>query len=90
MAEVGEGLAVPVDLIVFLAALVVSGLLLTWLLRIVKTTITTAITVAAIALVLQLLFGVGPADLWQHVSQIFQTIWEQISLFSDQQNPPAN
>lgn len=76
----------PVDLVVFVAALVVSGLLLTWLLRIVKTTITTAVTVAAIALVLQLLFGVGPEDLWQHVQGILQTVWQQISLFSNNQN----
>lgn len=66
----------PVDLIIFIAALVVSGLLLTWLLKVVKATFSVALSIAAIALALQLLFGIGPLDLWHQVIQVPRQLWE--------------
>lgn len=64
------------ELILLLAALVISVLLFVWLLRVSKTTLRTAVTIAGIALLLQLLFGIGPADLSQEVVNLLQGAWQ--------------
>lgn len=63
------------ELIIAIAALFLSVLIFFWLLKIVKTTIQTAIFVAIIVLLLQVFFGIGPEQVFQQVSQIFQSIW---------------
>jgi len=62
------------DLIVFIAALIVAWLVFTALIRVVKTTLSTALTVAAIVLILQLGLGVQPQQLWQQIVQLPQII----------------
>ncbi|MBD1928541.1 hypothetical protein H6F74_20140 [Trichocoleus sp. FACHB-90] len=69
----------PVDLIIFIAAIIVSWLIFTLLVKVVKASISTAILVAAIVLVLQLFFGIGPQDLWQQVTQLPQTLWQLVT-----------
>lgn len=66
----------PVELITLIAALVVSWLVFTALLKIVKTTATTAMTIAAIILALQIIFGIDLQDLWQQLVQLPQAIWQ--------------
>jgi hypothetical protein len=68
----------PVETIVLLAALIVSWLVFTALLRVAKTTFSTAIAIAAIVFVLHLLFGIGPQQLWQQIIQLPQTLWHLI------------
>lgn len=65
----------PVDLIIFIAAVIVSVLVFTALIKILKTTATTAIAVAAIVLGLQIGFGVDPRDLWQQITHLPQIVW---------------
>ena len=67
------------ELIIFVAALVVSVLLFTWLLRVAKSTLRTAVVIAGIVLLLQLLFGIGPQDLFQEVVRLLDLGWEQVS-----------
>jgi len=74
-----EAMAMPVELIIFIGALVVSWLVFTTLIKLVKTTVSTAIAIAIIVLVLQLLFGIGPNQLWQQVIQLPQTIWQLVT-----------
>ena len=69
----------PVDLIIFIAAIIVSWLIFTLLVKVVKASISTAILVAAIVLILQLFFGIGPQDLWQQVTQLPQTLWQLVT-----------
>lgn len=69
----------PLDLIIFVAALIVAWLAFNWLLKVVKTTLSTAIAIAAIVLVLMLFFGVQPGELWQQITQLPQTIWNTIT-----------
>ena len=69
----------PVDLIIWIGALIVAGLVLTWLLKVVKATIITAISVAIIILILQLAFGIGPDRLWQQIVQIPQIVWQMVT-----------
>lgn len=63
------------QLILIIAALILSWLVFTWLIKIVKTTLSTALTVAAIVLMLQLFFGIGPqaiVDTVLNLPQILQ------------------
>lgn len=64
--------------ILLIAALIVSFLVFTWLVRVVKATIKTAILIALIVLALQLLFGIGPTDLWEQVNGLWQTWWQSL------------
>jgi predicted neutral ceramidase superfamily lipid hydrolase len=66
----------PLDLILLLAAIVVSWLVFTALIKVVKTTVTTALTVAAIVFALQFIFGINPAQLWHQISQLPQMLWQ--------------
>lgn len=67
------------NLILLVAAAIVAMLVFTWMLKVVKATIGTAITIAIIVLVLQLAFGIGPDRLVQQVVQIPQMIWNLVT-----------
>ncbi|MBP0029490.1 hypothetical protein [Roseofilum sp. Guam] len=69
----------PTDLILLIAALIISWLVFIWLVKIVKLTVGTALTVAGIILILQLLFGVNPNQLWQQILNLPQIILNWIS-----------
>ncbi|MEB3337542.1 MAG: hypothetical protein VKJ46_08780 [Leptolyngbyaceae bacterium] len=67
------------NLVILIGALIVSGLVLTWLIQVVKTTISTAIGVAIVVLVLQLYFGIGPEQLWQQITQLPEFLWQLVT-----------
>lgn len=67
------------NLILLVAAVVISFLVFTWLIKVVRATIGTAITIAILVLVLQLVFGIGPGQVWEQVSQVLQPIWQFIT-----------
>ncbi|MBD1897134.1 hypothetical protein [Coleofasciculus sp. FACHB-129] len=69
----------PVDLIILIAALIVSWLVFTLLIKVVKASIGTAILIAAVVLVLQLFFGIDPQHLWQQITQLPQTILRMVT-----------
>ncbi|MDJ1177273.1 hypothetical protein PJF56_00180 [Roseofilum sp. BLCC_M91] len=69
----------PTDLILLIAALIVSWLIFTWLVKIVKLTVGTALTLAGIILILQLLFGINPNQLWQQIINLPQIVLNWIS-----------
>jgi type IV secretory pathway TrbL component len=64
-------------LILLIAALIVTFLVFTWLIKVAKATLQTALTIAVIVLILQLVFGIGPTQLWQQITEIPQLIWQQ-------------
>ncbi len=55
------------EIAIILGSIVISFLVFTWLLRVVKATLKTALFVAVILLGLQLVFGIGPATLWEYI-----------------------
>jgi hypothetical protein len=67
------------NLILIIAALIVSWLVFTALLNLLKTTLKTAFSIAAIVLVLQLVFGIGPQQLWQQIIELPQTFLQPAS-----------
>lgn len=62
------------NIALLIGALIVSFLIFTWLVKVVKATVGTAITVAFIILVLQIVFGVGPNDLLQQLNDWWQDL----------------
>jgi hypothetical protein len=66
----------PLQLIISIAAIVIAWLIFSWLVKVVKTSIATALSIAAIVLGLQLWFGVAPEQLRQEVIELPQTIWQ--------------
>lgn len=57
------------EIVVVIGAIIVTFLVFGWLLKVVKTTVKTALLVAFVLLALQLLFGIGPGTLWQQIQQ---------------------
>lgn len=67
------------SLIIWIAAFIVAFLVFAWLIKIVKATVSTAISIAIIVLILQLLFGIGPQQLWQQIVQIPEFVWQRVT-----------
>ncbi len=63
------------NIVLIIAAILISLAIFGWLLKVARATFTTAITIAIVVLVLQLVFGIGPSQIWQQVSQILQSLW---------------
>jgi type IV secretory pathway TrbL component len=55
------------EIAIVIGAVLVSFLVFTWLLKIARATLRTAISVAIILLILQLVFGIGPQTLWEQI-----------------------
>ncbi|MEG4012153.1 MULTISPECIES: hypothetical protein [unclassified Microcoleus] len=64
----------PLELIILIASLLVSWLVFNWAFKVLKASIGTAIALAAIVLVMQLLFGIGPNQLFQHITHLPETL----------------
>jgi hypothetical protein len=62
-----------------IAAIVIAILVFTWLLKVVKATVTTALTIAIIVFALYVLFGIGPMGLLQQAGQLLQVVWELVT-----------
>ncbi|NJL82455.1 MAG: hypothetical protein HC890_04885 [Chloroflexaceae bacterium] len=69
----------PVELIILIASLAVAWLVFTWLVKVIKASVSSALLIAGLVLVLQLIFGIGPGDLWQQVISLPQTLWELVT-----------
>ncbi|UIE39797.1 hypothetical protein [Leptodesmis sichuanensis] len=67
------------DLVLLIAAVVIAFLVFTLLIKVVRATIGTAIAIAIIVLVLQLVFGIGPGQVFNQVNQFFQSLWQLVS-----------
>lgn len=66
---------IPKDLILFIGAILVTWLVFTALIKVIKTSISTALSVAALILLLQLVFGVNPEQLWQQITHLPQIVF---------------
>jgi uncharacterized membrane protein len=66
------------SLILLAAAVVVSVLVFGFLLKVVRAAIGTAIMIALVVLLLQIVFGIGFDDLWQQVIGLWQNLWQSI------------
>ncbi len=60
------------QIVLFIGAIVVAWLLFTWLWRVIKLSLTTALTIAVIVFILQFAFGISPEKLWQEIINLPQ------------------
>lgn len=67
------------NLIVFIAVLAISFLVFALLVKVIQTTVKTALTIALIVLLLQFVFGIGPNGFFQQAFQIVQTVWHNVT-----------
>lgn len=68
----------PMNWILLIAALIVSFLVFTFVLKVARAALSTAIALALVVLVLQLVFGIGPLELWQQVKGLWDTLWNLV------------
>lgn len=66
----------PVEIIVIVAALIISWLVFTAFINIVKTSVQTAVTIAAIVLILQLIFGIRSGQVVEQILDLPRIIWQ--------------
>ena len=59
------------ELLLLLGAILVVFLVMSWLFKLARATIKTVLLVLFVLLALQLLFGVGPAALWEQIQSWF-------------------
>jgi hypothetical protein len=67
-----------IELIVTIAAIVITWLIFTWAIKVLKASITTALTVAIILIALQLFFGIQSQQIGKAIIHIGQIIWQFI------------
>ena len=67
------------NLILVGAAIAISVLVFTWLIKVVKATVGTALVIAAIVLVMQFVFGIGADKLTQQVWEFGQYLWRLVT-----------
>lgn len=63
------------DIALLIAALIIAFLVFTWLVKVVKATLSTALTIAVVVLAFQLLYGFGFQDIAQTLSDLWRRIW---------------
>ena len=66
----------PTELIILIASILVAWLVFTWMVKVIKASVKTAIAIAIVVLILQLLFGIDPQQLGQQIIDLPQTLWE--------------
>lgn len=62
------------ETVLFIGAIVILFLLIGFMLKVVRAAIVTAIGIVLIVVILQLVFGVAPQDIWREVSGIWENI----------------
>ena len=62
-----------VEIVILIAAMLISWLVFTWLIKVLKASISTALAIAIIVLILQLVFGIGFQEVWQQIIQLPDT-----------------
>ncbi|UBF26087.1 hypothetical protein K9N68_31915 [Kovacikia minuta CCNUW1] len=64
------------NVILLIAAIAVCFLIFSWLLKVFRFTIGPAISIVVIMLLLKVVFGISPNQLWYEVKEIPQMVWQ--------------
>lgn len=65
------------EIIAIIVGIIITWLVFTWAIQVLKTSISTAIAIAVILLILQLVFGVGYREIWQELERLIQQFLSQ-------------
>ena len=63
-----------IELIILLASLLITWFIFNWLIKVLKASIGTAIAIALVVLVLQLVFGINNQQIWEQIINLPQTL----------------
>ena len=74
----------PINLILLIAALLVSLLLFRWILTIIKSKVINLAIIALIIVLLQSAFGISPQELWNEIINLPQTFQDFFQTDSNQ------
>ena len=74
-------MSLPVDLIVLIASGLVAWLIFTWSLKVLKASLSTALMIAVLALILQIFLGISFEQVWQELVKYAQIVWEFLSQY---------
>lgn len=66
------------DWILLAAALIVIFLLIGFIVRAIKAAIGTAVMIAIVLFILQVVFGFDPNELWQEITTLLQGLWQNV------------
>lgn len=66
------------DWILLAAALIVIFLLIGFIVRAIKAAIGTAVMIAIVLFILQVVFGFDPNELWQEITTLLQGLWQSV------------
>jgi hypothetical protein len=67
-----------IELIVTISAIIITWLVFTWAIKVLKASITTALTIAVILIALQIFFGIQSQQIGKAIMQIGQNAWQFI------------
>jgi hypothetical protein len=67
------------ELILLLAAIAITLAIVTWLVKVVKATLSTAIAIAIIVFTIQIIWGIGPGELWESITQFWLNLGRSLS-----------
>lgn len=62
------------NLILLIGAVLIAFLVFTFLVKVLRAAVSTAIALALIVLVLQILFGINPGQVWQAVNGLWENL----------------
>jgi hypothetical protein len=68
------------DWLLLVAAIATAMIVFTFIMRILRAVISAAVAVAIVAVVLQLVFGIGPTDLWYEMTKLWRGISQGFGL----------
>lgn len=74
-------MSLPIDLIVLIASGLVAWLIFTWSLQVLKASISTALAIAVLALILQIFLGISFEQVWQELVKYALIAWEFLSQY---------
>ncbi|MFQ4143231.1 hypothetical protein [Chlorogloeopsis sp. ULAP02] len=57
-----------------LVALIIAWIVFTILIKVIKTTVKNALIIAAVIVLLQVGYGIGPQDIWNQIVKLTQTL----------------
>ncbi|MGB0564470.1 MAG: hypothetical protein ACPGVO_22130, partial [Spirulinaceae cyanobacterium] len=62
------------EIILLLVACLIAWIVFTLLVKVVKASVKTALLIAFGLVVVQVVFGIGPGQVWQQIANLFQSI----------------
>ncbi|GAB4542895.1 MAG: hypothetical protein Tsb0014_36060 [Pleurocapsa sp.] len=70
-----------VELIITIAAIVIIWIVFSWSIQVLKVSIKTALTLGAILIILQIVFGIKSQEIWQETGKIIENIGQFIGQY---------